>query len=211
MASMSRATLFVSPDCASGPVIRVQLSPTFRLYCASWSNSAWLRGTCGWSAISSASPHRMEVLLPTPRGSKPTVSKRFVISAESDQPALTSPAPAPPGPPGSIRTAPIRACGSVAFRRASARVVVPRSGWAQSIGTVTVPHSAPGASAHGCQAMVPAAEAGGAASRLPNTAMTAVAVRNRFLTPVMPSPSPHRQCTIDSNKSPIRGSRQLPR
>jgi hypothetical protein len=39
--------------------------------------------------MTSSSPHLICVLSPTPRGSKPTVSKRLVISGESDQPPLT--------------------------------------------------------------------------------------------------------------------------
>ena len=105
----------------------------------------------------------------------------------------------------------MRAAGSVALRRASAMDVVPRSGCAQSTGTVTVPQSTPGASAHGCQSTDSAADAGAAVSKLPSTAVAAAAVSSRLCTPAIASPSPYRQWLIGSRKSPIRGSRQVPR
>jgi hypothetical protein len=98
----------------------------------------------------------------------------------------------------------MRACGSVAFRRASAMLAVPRSGCAQSIGTVTAPQSTPGASAHGRQSIAGAADAGVAASKLPSTAAAAAAVTSRFDTPAIVSPSPYRPWLTGSRKSPNR-------
>ncbi|MER6581049.1 hypothetical protein [Nonomuraea sp. NPDC001023] len=52
-----------------------------------------------------------------------------------------------------ITSEPTLAAGSVALRRATARSIEGPLGWAQSMGTVSLPHSALGSSSQGAQVM----------------------------------------------------------
>ena len=81
-------------------------------------------------------------LLPTPRGSKPTMSKRSRISlGNPSAAALANETPDAPGPPGLISSDPIRWLGSAAGMRTSEMPSVRASGWNSSSGTVNVAHS----------------------------------------------------------------------
>ena len=75
--------------------------------------------------------------------------------------------PEPPGPPGSISSEPIRFAGSVALRRATATFIFSPLGFAQSIGTVTVPQSTSGCSWHGVHLIVSAVSGAALAATLP--------------------------------------------
>ncbi|MEV8611449.1 hypothetical protein AB0383_26580 [Amycolatopsis sp. NPDC051373] len=78
----------------------------------------------------------------------------------------------------------MRWAGSVALRRARASWIVPSPGFAQSIGTVTVPQSTPAAVGHGFQSTVSRAAPAGAASRAARVvaaAVTTVSFRPRAM------------------------------
>lgn len=92
----------------------------------------------------------------TPRGSNPTTSNRRRISSLNwPEAKMARSTPEPPGPPGLSTSEPIRAAGSVAGRRASARAIRSPPGRLQSTGTESVAHRAAGSSAQGVQTNPP--------------------------------------------------------
>ena len=86
-------------------------------------------------------PHCSGAVPPTPRGSQETMSKRRLISSLKGPSLPRKSTPDPPGPPGLVISVPILASGSVAGRRANARLIVAPVGSAGSTGTSREPHS----------------------------------------------------------------------
>ncbi len=69
-------------------------------------------------------PQSSGAVPPTPRGSHETMSKRRLTSSLKGPSLPRKSTPDPPGPPGLVISVPIRASGSVAGSRASARLIV---------------------------------------------------------------------------------------
>ena len=81
--------------------------------CAATPSVSWL----AWQSIDG-------LLSPTPRGSKPTMSKRSLTPAKRPEPmARTVSAPLPPGPPKLTNSEPMRWAWSRAGMRDSASVI----------------------------------------------------------------------------------------
>ena len=107
-----------APGCAAG-----RPRPKSRL--ARIQAASSVRPGRGSAAGKSAGPQSSRPLAPTPRGSQPTKSKRWVAIASAGGGAVrTKSTPEPPGPPGLAKSEPIRRAGSAAGLRISARSIV---------------------------------------------------------------------------------------
>src|SRR3990170_2951890 len=148
---MSRAACSVEKSGSRAPYFAPHPSPTRLLIATTSSNSACVSGSGSAPNVASRSASEMHSTgddRETPRGSKPTMSKRSVISSGSPPNAAPNDRytavlmPEPPGPPGLTTSEPIRSPWRVERARSSATSNVPLPlGAAQSCGTATLVHS----------------------------------------------------------------------